>query len=144
MDKLTRERGAAFPPRPEGRGLHAANLMTFNNDLDYDLATLEAYNRFRREAVTLGIRHFLEVFNPNTPAGLADGQIGAFVNDSIIRALAGVTGAQRPLFLKVAYNGPDALAELAGYDPSLVVGILGGSAGTTRPSIIWPRSSRYR
>ena len=32
----------------------------------------------------------------------------------------------------MAYNGPDALAELAGYDPSLVVGILGGSSGTTR------------
>src|SRR6201985_1015408 len=104
--------------------------MTFNNDLDYDLATLEAYNSFRREAATLGIRHFLEVFNPNAPAALAE--VGAFVNDSITRALAGVTGAQRPLFLKVAYNGPDALAELAGYDPSLVVGILGGSAGTTR------------
>src|SRR6185437_12374545 len=80
----------------------------------------------------LGIRHFLEVFNPNAPAALASGQVGAFVNDSITRALAGVTVAQRPLFLKVAYNGPDALAELAGYDPSLVVGILGGSAGTTR------------
>jgi hypothetical protein len=68
----------------------------------------------------------------NAPAALAPGQVGAFVNDSITRALAGVTEAQRPLFLKVAYNGPDALAELAGYDPSLVVGILGGSAGTTR------------
>ena len=32
----------------------------------------------------------------------------------------------------MAYNGPDALAELAGHDPSLVVGVLGGSAGTTR------------
>ena len=32
----------------------------------------------------------------------------------------------------MAYNGPDVLAELAGHDPSLVVGILGGSAGTTR------------
>ena len=104
--------------------------MTFNNDLDYDLATLEAYNGFRREAAALGIRHFLEVFNPTAPAGLAE--VGAFVNDSITRALAGVTGAQRPLFLKVAYNGPEALAELAGYDPALVVGILGGSAGTTR------------
>ena len=83
-----------------------------------------------RPAAALGIRHFLEVFNPNAPAGLAE--VGAFVNDSITRALAGVTSAQRPLFLKVAYNGPDALAELAGYDPSLVVGILGGSAGTTR------------
>jgi hypothetical protein len=106
--------------------------MTFNNDRDYDLATLEAYGAFRREAAALGVRHFLEVFNPNAPAGLAPDQVGAFVNDSITRALAGVTREQRPLFLKVAYNGPDALAELAGYDPSLVVGILGGSSGTTR------------
>ena len=106
--------------------------MTFNNDLDYDLATLEAYGTFRREAAALGVRHFLEVFNPNTPVGLAPEQVGAFVNDSIIRTLAGVTREQRPLFLKVAYNGSDALAELAGHDPSLVVGVLGGSAGTTR------------
>jgi hypothetical protein len=106
--------------------------MTFNNDLDYDLATLEAYGTFRREAAALGVRHFLEVFNPNAPVGLAPEQVGAFVNDSIIRTLAGVTREQRPLFLKVAYNGSDALAELAGHDPSLVVGVLGGSAGTTR------------
>lgn len=106
--------------------------MTFNNDLDCDLATLEAYGTFRREAAALGVRHFLEVFNPNAPADLAPEQVGAFVNDSIVRALAGVTQEQRPLFLKVAYNGPDALAELAGHDPSLVVGVLGGSAGTTR------------
>jgi hypothetical protein len=80
----------------------------------------------------LGVRHFLEVFNPNAPAGLAPDQVGAFVNDSIIRALAGVTREQWPLFLKVACNGPDALAELAAYDPSLVVGILGGVVRTTR------------
>jgi hypothetical protein len=106
--------------------------MTFNNILDYDLATLEAYGRFRAEAAGLGIRHFLEVFNPNAAVDLAPDQVGAFVNDSIVRALAGVTAEQRPLFLKVVYNGADAMAELAGYDPSVVVGILGGSAGTTR------------
>jgi hypothetical protein len=106
--------------------------VTFNNDLDRDLATLEAYRTFRQEVSALGVRHFLEVFNPNAPADLAPEQVGAFVNDSIVRALAGVTLEQRPLFLKVAYNGPDALTELAGYDPSLVVGVLGGSAGTTR------------
>jgi len=135
-------RGGRYPALPS-RPFRTADLtavrqfcdlvlysITFNNELEYDLATLEAYNRFRQEAAALGIRHFLEVFNPNAPAGLAE--VGAFVNDSITRALAGVTSAQRPLFLKVAYNGPDALAELAGYDPSLVVGILGGSAGTTR------------
>jgi hypothetical protein len=58
--------------------------------------------------------------------------VGAFVNDGIVRALAGVTADERPLFLKVAYNGPAALEELAGHDPSLVVGVLGGSAGTVR------------
>jgi hypothetical protein len=42
-----------------------------------------------------------------------------------------VTSAGRPLFLKIPYNGPRALEELVAYDPHLVVGILGGSAGTT-------------
>lgn len=106
--------------------------MTFNNDLDHDLATLEAYRSFRGEAAALGIRHFLEVFNPNAPVELEPEQIGAFVNDSIVRSLAGVTQSQRPLFLKIAYNGAAALAELADHDPSVVVGVLGGSAGTTR------------
>ena len=106
--------------------------VTFNNDLDHDLATLEAYRAFRLEAAELGLRHFLEVFNPNAPAGLAPEQVGAFVNDSIVRTLAGVTESERPVFLKMAYNGAAAVAELVAHDPSLVVGILGGSAGTTR------------
>ncbi len=137
-------RGGRYPALPS-RPFRTADLtavrpfcdlvlysVTFNNDLDYDLATLEAYGKFRQEAAALGVRHFLEVFNPNAAAGLVADRVGAFVNDSIIRALAGVTHEQRPLFLKVAYNGPDALAELAEHDPSLVVGVLGGSAGTTR------------
>jgi hypothetical protein len=106
--------------------------VTFNNDRDYDLTTLEAYSAFRQEAAALGVRHFLEVFNPNAPTGLVPERVGAFVNDSIMRILAGVTHEQRPLFLKVAYNGSDALAELTEHDPSVVVGVLGGSAGTTR------------
>jgi hypothetical protein len=106
--------------------------VTFNNDLDHDLATVAAYGAFRREAAALGVRHFLEVFNPNAPVGLAPEHFGAFVNDSIIRTLAGVTGAERPLFLKMAYNGADSMAELVEHDPSVIVGVLGGSAGTTR------------
>jgi hypothetical protein len=106
--------------------------VTFNNDLERDIATLEAYRAFRHDAAAVGVRHFLEVFNPNASTGLAPEHVGAFVNDSIIRTLAGVTSAERPLFLKMAYNGADALAELVEHDDSLVVGILGGSAGTTR------------
>lgn len=106
--------------------------VTFNNERDHDLATLEAYGAFRREAAAIGMRHFLEVFNPNAPTGLAPDQVGPFVNDSIVRTLAGVTSAQRPVFLKMAYNGGGSVAELVEHDPSIVVGVLGGSAGTTR------------
>lgn len=106
--------------------------MTFNNDLDHDQASLEAYGAFRAEAKALHFRHFLEVFNPNAPQGLAPDQVGPFVNDCILRALAGVTRAERPRFLKIAFNGARWLDELVTHDPSLIVGILGGSAGTTR------------
>jgi hypothetical protein len=106
--------------------------VTFNNDLDRDIATLDAYRTFRRDAAAAGMRYFLEVFNPNAPVGLAPRDVGAFVNDCIVRTLAGVTRGERPLFLKMPYNGAGAVAELVEHDPSLVVGILGGSAGTTR------------
>jgi hypothetical protein len=106
--------------------------VTFNNDLERDLASVEAYRAFRHEAAACGVRHFLEVFNPNAPVELAPEGVGAFVNDWIIRVLAGVTADERPTFLKVVYNGADALRELAEHDPDLVVGVLGGSAGTTR------------
>jgi hypothetical protein len=137
-------RGGSYPTLPS-RPFRTAQLaairpfcdlvlysVTFNNDLDHDLDTVAAYRAFRIEAAELGIRHFLEVFNPNAPIGLTPGQIGGFVNDWIVRTLAGVTRAQRPLFLKMAYNGAAAMAELVEHDPSVVVGVLGGSAGTTR------------
>ena len=92
--------------------------VTFNNDIDRDLATLEAYGAFRGEAAEVGMRYFLEVFNPNAPVGLDPADVGAYVNDAIIRTLAGVTTAHRPLFLKMPYNGADALAELVAHDPS--------------------------
>lgn len=106
--------------------------VTFNNDVERDIATLDAYSAFRREAAAVGMRYFLEIFNPNAPIGLAPEDVGAYVNDAIIRTLAGVTAAHRPLFLKMPYNGAESLTELVEHDPSVVVGILGGSAGTTR------------
>lgn len=106
--------------------------ITFNNVLDRDYNSIEAYGHFRADAVKHKFRHFLEVFNPNAPQGLAPEMVGGFVNDSIIRVLAGVAQVERPHFLKMAYNGARAMDELASHDPSLVIGILGGSAGTTR------------
>ncbi len=106
--------------------------ITFNNDLTRDLATLEAFAAFREDARRNRFRYFLEVFNPNAPAGLTPEAVPDFVNDCIHRCLAGLTRAERPLFLKVAFNGARALEELVSNDPTLVVGLLGGSQGTTR------------
>jgi hypothetical protein len=120
--------------KPEERHL-GANLglysITFNNDTMLDRAALEEYKRFREEAERKGFRHFLEVFDPNRPEAVEASQIPGFINDAIVRTLGGVTSKDRPLFLKMVYHGPQAMEELVRYDPQLVVGILGGSAGTT-------------
>jgi len=105
--------------------------ITLNNRLDEDLVTLEAYRHFRLEAERVGFRHFLEVFSPNAPRGLAAEDVAGFVNDHIARTLAGVAAAGRPIFLKTVYQGPRAMEELVNFDPHLIVGVLGGSAGTT-------------
>ena len=44
--------------------------ITFNNDLDADLASLEAFAEFRAEAAAPGSSYFLEVFNPNIDTGI--------------------------------------------------------------------------
>ena len=116
--------------------------ITFVNDPECDRESLAAFAAFRREAERKGFRYFLEVFNPNVPAGVATDRLGEFINDSIIRSLAGVTGDARPLFLKIAWNGPRAMEELAGYDPDLVVGIMGGSAGTSHDAFLLVREAR--
>jgi hypothetical protein len=105
--------------------------ITLNNDVELDLATLAAYRDFRLEAERKGLRHFLEVFEPNAPGARAPADIGRFINDAIARTLAGVPAAGRPVFLKIPYCGPEAMEELVAYDPHLVPGILGGSSGTT-------------
>lgn len=111
-------------------GLYA---VTFYNDVDHDVATLNAYSEFRDQASDAGMRHFLEVFNPAVPIDTAGEDIGIYINDAIVRCLAGVAKSERPLFLKIQFNGARAMAELAAFDPeNLTVGILGGGAGTTR------------
>jgi len=108
--------------------------VTFSNQVDIDAENAEAYSLFRAEAAEHRMRHFLEVFNPAFDIRLAEeADIGAFINDNIVRTLAGVMSADFPLFLKLQYNGARAMEELSAYDPGhLVVGILGGSKGTTR------------
>jgi hypothetical protein len=106
--------------------------ITFNNVLDSDLLSLHEFRDFRADAASCGFEYFLEVFAPNVEdSGMPKETIPFFVNDSITRALAGVARTQWPKFLKIPYFGPEPMEELASYDPELVVGILGGGAGTT-------------
>src|SRR5580704_12510728 len=105
--------------------------LTFVNELKQDREALLWYKSFREEAERKQFRHFLEVVDPNLDSGIAPEKIGEFINDNIIRTLAGVPESGRPVFLKIVYHGPKAMEELAQYDPNVVVGVLGGSAGTT-------------
>src|SRR4030095_3757705 len=106
--------------------------ITFVNELEQDREALVWYKEFREEAERKKFQHFLEVFDPNVSIGIAPEKLGEFINDNILRTLAGVPESGRPIFLKIVYHGPRAMEELAQYDPNLVVGILGGSAGTPR------------
>ncbi|HEX4795314.1 MAG TPA: hypothetical protein VH370_16075 [Humisphaera sp.] len=125
--------GKINPTDPERRlgadlGLYS---ITPNNRLEFDYVTLEAYKQFRIEAEQKGFRHFLEVFDPNACGTHCPADLGRFINDLIVRTLAGVPSSGRPLFLKIAYHGPQAMEDLVAYDPTLIPGILGGSSGTT-------------
>lgn len=119
---------------PEERRLGAdlgLYSVTFNNDMALDHETLSQFKLFREEAERKEFRYFLEVFDPNVAGAVCPTHLAHFINDAIARTLAGVTGAGRPQFLKIVYHGPQAMEELVRYDPHLIVGILGGSAGTT-------------
>lgn len=105
--------------------------FTFVNEIEQDREALLWYKAFREEAERKKFRHFLEVFDPNVISGIPPEKMGEFVNDNIIRTLAAVPETGRPDFLKIVYHGPKAMEELAQYDPKLIIGILGGSAGTT-------------
>ena len=141
---IWRHRGAVYHLEPS-RPFRTASLphvkpltdlglysITFTNDIDADLASLRAFREFRADAAANGFSYCLEVFNPNVEPGLTADTMPEFVNDAIVRCLAGLTESERPQFLKIAYNGPKALEELTSFDPGLVVGVLGGGAGTTR------------
>jgi hypothetical protein len=116
--------------------------ITPNNRIEFDYVTLDAYRQFRVEAEQKGLRHFLEVFDPNACGQSCPLDLGRFINDLIARTLAGVPSSGRPLFLKIAYHGPKAMEELVAYDSTLIPGILGGSSGTTHDAFKLLEESR--
>jgi hypothetical protein len=115
--------------------------VTPSNDAELDVATLQAYKDFRQEADHEGVRHFLEVFAPIARRHMPSDP-GRFVNDFVVRALAGIRRGGRPLFLKMPYFGHEAMQELAAYDPQLIPGILGGASGTTYDAFLLLEDAR--
>ncbi|MEP3275715.1 MAG: hypothetical protein ABJN26_07955 [Stappiaceae bacterium] len=115
--------------------------MTFMGNVEDDLRTLEAFKDFRDDALANDMPYFLEVFNPNTGNTRSIRETGAFVNDCIARSVAPLMSAERPRFLKIAYGGRESLRELVNYDDQIVVGILGGSSGTTCDTLTLLKSS---
>lgn len=104
--------------------------VTFNNDVETDLKTLQKFREFRIAAHAEGFRYFVEIFNPSAPNNLSAEQIPDYVNDCIARMLAGMPDSSAPEFLKLTYNGPKAMEDLVAYTPA-IVGVLGGSPNTS-------------
>ncbi len=116
--------------------------ITFSNDLEKDLESLWGFRTFLEDLANNDLRYFLEVFNPQIDIGIAQEKVPQYVNDCILKCLAGLTRKERPLFLKMPFNGPRAMEELCNYHPEgLIVGVLGGGKGTTRDTFELVRQS---
>ena len=132
----------AKPERIDGLVDLGLYSITFSNDLESDWNFLQSFHEFLDELSETSIRYFLEVFNPQIDIGISEEGIPDFVNDSIVRSLAGLTSQDWPEFLKIPFNGPRAMEDLCRYDPcNLIVGVLGGGAGTTRDTLELVRQS---
>ena len=116
--------------------------ITFSNDIEKDMDSLEGLRQFLSELSVTGMRYFLEVFNPQIDIGIGEDKLPEYINDCIVRCLAGLTRQDSPLFLKIPYNGPKAMEGLCSYHPGeLIVGVLGGGKGTIRDTFELVRQS---
>ena len=116
--------------------------ITFSNDIEKDIDSLEGLRQFLSELSVTGMRYFLEVFNPQIDIGIGEDKLPEYINDCIVRCLAGLTRQDSPLFLKIPYNGPKAMEGLCSYHPGeLIVGVLGGGKGTIRDTFELVRQS---
>ena len=111
--------------------------ITLNNDVEADERTLNAYLQFAREVgETPGFDHILEVFLPNVNLpGMDEKARGQYVADSIVRTMSYLRKHQRPLFIKTVYTTHETWRDLTSFDPTLVIGALGGPRQNTRKTL---------
>ncbi len=111
--------------------------ITLNNDTQADARTLSAYLEFARNAGEHAqFDYFLEVFLPNTNLpGLDREKRGQYVADSIVRTLSYLQKKQRPRFIKTEFTSAATWRELCDFDPTLIIGALGGPRQNPRKTL---------
>ena len=121
---------------PSSDTVPGANLglfsLTLNDQASVDQPILNAYKNFRLDAEQNNFKHFLEIFYPNCLERRRQiPDLDRFIADQAVRCLAGIPQKNRPLFLKILYLRPAIMEQLAAYDKKIIIGVLGGSSGTT-------------
>ena len=111
--------------------------ITLNNDVQADQRMLDAYVQFAHWlGETEGIDHILEVFLPNVKIpGLDEEKRGMYIADSIVRTMSYLRKHQRPRFIKTAYTTAQVWNDLTQFDPTLIVGALGGPRQNARRTL---------
>lgn len=111
--------------------------ITLNNDVYHDERTLNAYMEFAKAVGKMStFYHFLEVFLPNVNRkGLSDEQCGAYVADSIVRTMSYLRQRERPLWIKTEFTTPEIWRQLCEFDPTLIIGALGGPRHSARRTL---------
>lgn len=111
--------------------------ITLNNDVIADEHTLNTYLRFAHDVGERpDFHHILEVFLPNVNLpGMDHEARGQYVADSIVRTMSYLRKSQRPLFIKTEYTSAGVWKELTSFDPTLVIGALGGPRQNARKTL---------
>ncbi|HIE52814.1 MAG TPA: hypothetical protein EYP85_13755 [Armatimonadetes bacterium] len=111
--------------------------ITLNNDVEADERTLNAYLEFARQVGEIpGFDHILEVFLPNINLPGMDREArGEYAADSIVRTMSYLRKHQRPLFIKTEYTTERIWRELTSFDPTLIIGALGGPRESPRRTL---------
>jgi len=111
--------------------------ITLNNDVFADERMLNAYTQFAHILGEIeGFDHLLEVFLPNVKLpGLDDEKRGMYTADSIVRAMSYLRKHQRPRFIKTAYTTAQVWQDLTQFEPTLIIGALGGPRQNARKTL---------
>ncbi|HDS74582.1 MAG TPA: hypothetical protein ENN56_03485 [Firmicutes bacterium] len=111
--------------------------ITLNNEAEADARTTGEFLEFAWQCgETPDFHYFLEVFLPNIQQpGMDTKEQGEYIADNIVRLMSYLRNHQRPVFIKTVYTKPEVWKSLCEFDPTLVIGALGGSRVNARTSM---------